>query len=120
MNRRIWIWHNNDWARITLPFEEKVVVYSGGPHCEGYSYTSHAYYNYGNGIKCEVYTNSRDCDGRFESYTVWYAKGKPRRVSAKTDNTLGAMRKRFRTVRTPRWVKQESSQRDYTAESMGY
>jgi len=69
----------------------------GGPHEEGYSYTEEAFWADGGKVYSNSSTKAMDCDGRLDSFRefVWDDVEKT-------------------------WEDMGSSQRDHTAESMGY
>lgn len=77
---------------------------SGGPHDEGFSYTHEKWVREGDEIHHEHNTNSRDCDGPFETFGeyVW--------TEADGVNENGF----------PKYRQVSRSQRDHYAEMMGY
>ena len=68
----------------------------------------------------EVATDARDCDGRFSTYDL-YSCTYNKRAGGPTyfDQWKDCIGKR-RRVSYPVWCRVEGSQRDYSAEEMGY
>jgi len=61
-----WVWIGDGWVKLTLRPGQILNYNEGGPHEEGYSYTSTEWeYDADEGKIIERwYTDSRDCDGR--------------------------------------------------------
>jgi len=127
MNKRIWIWINGDFVRITIPAQGSIEFWEGGLDDEGYSYTYYSYYQDRGNIVSEVRTEARDCDGRLDRYWSGVMCGE-RVGSSYTDNTLPRVRGGVDffnppteyELLIPNWEKRDCGQRDYSAEAMGY
>lgn len=117
MNKRIWIWINQGWVRITIAPDRATEFWTGGRHEEGYSYTYYRYYQEGDEVVYEANEDARDCDGRLDRYWSGVMCGQ-REFDAATDHTLRCEKGEMLLI--PNWEKRSSSQRDYNAESMGY
>jgi len=97
------VWDDNLCDHVFIPVKEsddrerRIKIKSGGEHEEGYSYTLETYWYEDRLIYHESITDSRDCDGTFLHFSsyVW-DKG------------------------NQEWEKLDGSQRDYSAEAMGY
>jgi len=66
-NARFWTWINDGWIRMTLQPGQEITHCVGGPHEEGYSYETTTYTHHGETVGREVFTESRDCDGRYDN-----------------------------------------------------
>ena len=130
MTIRIWTRHNNSWARIPVS-ETPIHLDSGGPHEEGYSYTRESFWIDGPWLYVESSTNARDCDGRLDSFserraplsTVLHIGSAPhfdRWASVEPVSAPRADRYAPPDGRQIAWERVDSSQRDYSAEAMGY
>lgn len=82
---------------------------SGGPTDEGYSYSRRVWLRTRNSILMEVTTDARDCDGRATTCDQYACPLD--RLGARYDED---------GHRYPDWVNINGSQRDYSAEAMGY
>lgn len=99
----------SDYLLITLAQGESFEIASGGPCDEGY-HRKWTQYTYDDAvIVCETETDSRDCDGRFQSSQVHECSIGDLRAFLNPNN-----------VPMPRWTERYSGQRDHAAEAMGY
>lgn len=94
-------WINGGHVFMTLAPGQTRYHTSGGQTEEGYSYSAMAWSYDGAVLSCECTTDARDCDGRLTAYNDYQA--------TELDEN-----------RQPVWERVDSSQRDYTAEAMGY
>ena len=119
---RIWVYWRDSYARITLTEGEPVILCTGGPTDEGYSYSSETFlYNKQEETLERVVQHwSLDCDGRHE-YTGEYVcpveeccDEPMRRIDEKTQHVIetGDM--------GPYWTPVDQYVRDHSAEAMGY
>lgn len=104
---RFWVWHNYGLVRLTLKRGEAINVRGSRPTEEGFSAWSDRYDWYGDTVRCEFWSQSRDCDGLTESsgVVVWDTV-----TTAQADDGTPVAQ----------WTNEESHYRDYTAEAMGY
>lgn len=117
---RIWIRYRGDWVRLTLQDGKQVEIYDGGATEEGYSHTAETYeYDATEGlVRSSCRTDAQDCDGRITHFWegFWPVGG---------ETTPGI---RFNLdgdpvetdIIRPVWTRGSASQRDYSAEAMGY
>lgn len=73
----------------------------GGRTDEGYSYTGTTWKFERGELRCETYTEARDCDGRLDTGGVYFANA-------------------IKANGFPDWTHEDSYQRDHSAEAMGY
>lgn len=108
-NVRFWDWVNGGWVKITLAPDATLSRRTGGPDREGWWYTAETWaYDRADGtVTYTSFTESRDYDGRIDSYTEFVVP---------TDEL------NYRADRPahPNWRRTEFHQRDYTAEAAGY
>lgn len=106
---RFWIDHKGDFVRIKLDAGQSLGHSYGGETDEGYSWTAQRYSFDGHLVVSEWHTDSRDCDGR---------------MTQSGEATCGTMRLAAGHseggISFPAWEHEESGQRDYSAEAMGY
>lgn len=110
-NVRFWIYWNCP-TKITLKPGQVINICQGGPTEEGFHYHSETYtydVEYGK-VYRETNGISRDCDGRFEQHCT--------EVCGVED--LKLMHNDYVDIDYPKWEDVEHSQRDYSAEAMGY
>lgn len=91
---------------IHLAPGEVMEINSGGTTDEGYSFQGARYEHMGDYVLLEVTSDASDCDGRLTSHTTLHADL----------SELNACR----PDQPAPWVYQDSGQRDYSAEAMGY
>ena len=97
------------YHRITLEPGETFRVSIGGTHEEGYC-TEHITYTHEcTYIRREIFTQSRDCDGRHNDF---------RTLVCNLDKLESY--KNGSGIMIPDWELVSNSQRDYTAEAAGY
>ena len=94
------------WHLIKLWPGEKFAASKGEATEEGYSASSKFFHHQGDRIVCEMTTDGRDCDGRHEWRADYFIE-----IHDLPDPA---------DAQQPEWVQESSSQRDHTAESMGY
>lgn len=112
-NARFWIlWHVSP-VKITLGPGEETSFGAGRSTDEGWSFEGIAlHYDADRGVvTMSEHTDGVDCDGRLQT-------------SAEYECPFGALHDRIDpeddSVRYPAWQRVSASQRDYTAEAMGY
>jgi len=114
-NVRFWITHNTSPVKLTLRPGQQAEVSNGsrtdeGFHAEGISYS----YDAQRGVlELSSVSWGQDCDGRYES--SWLGScvvGDERRNELIHDGS--------ERLWCPRWREESQSQRDMTAEAMGY
>lgn len=111
---QILFWHREYGEppkRVILNEGRHVEFQSGGPHDEGYRYTTVTYEFNGETLFKEVDTEGRDCDGRLDTHTEF------------TATVLdGLYDDADPEIKFPLWERQKKGnyQRDYTAEAAGY
>lgn len=103
-NARFWTYHHGSPVKLTLVPGDACTVVEGGRHEEGYSYETTDYEHADGAVFSTITTVSRDCDGRFSSVREFRCS-----VSELKANDG-----------FPAWEPVSSSQRDYSAEAMGY
>lgn len=109
MSVKFWTRYKDSWVRLRLKDNQEVFFTEGGPNEEGYSYSSTVLRREGNVVYREIANISCDCDGRFDCFCKQEC----------SINQLSA----FEVddgIMVPDWREIDYSQRDYTAESMGY
>ena len=117
MTVRIWVSHGESWVKIRVG-KDPVHIDEGGPWDEGYSYSRDTYHVDFGILYLETASTARDCDGRFDSFTelrVPIIDGRPAfKLASADDEYAPPDRRRIQ------WERFNSSQRDYSAEAMGY
>lgn len=105
---RFWIFWNGSDVRLALKDGQTVTFSKGGPTEEGWQREYRSYSREGEIITREILRDGVDCDGRM--------------TTDETDETTLAEIRRTPPFagNMPYWTAVGSSQRDYTAESMGY
>jgi len=112
MRKKVRFWDiapNGGLVRITL--EKGKPLHHNEAHAtdEGWSATGQRWEYDGERVTCSQVTDGVDCDGRMTSYQEVSCPVGLLHAGEVIDGH-----------RFPRWQKDGSSQRDYTAESMGY
>lgn len=111
-NLRFWIFHNDDYVKLTVCPGKPVAFVKGGRHDEGWSYTRIEYRNEGdNVLHRTVESDGVDCDGRLSTFEEsWCPK-----------EELAAWQSPYEGApMLPNWQYGRSRQRDYRAEAYGY
>ncbi len=109
-NARFLEFINDGQVKITLRPGQSLRHRSFHRHDEGYSATEICWSHRGDRVIYEMDSRGSDCDGR----TSYSAAGE-----CALDRLKSGFEEDF-GMRYPDWVKTYSSQRDYTAEAMGY
>lgn len=118
-NARFWAYAHGSPCSITLRPGQKLWHAEGGPTEQGFRYEHTTWIHQGDHVVRVHNCFARDCDGVCE----WY------REDASTLNMLarhpwhrrhGRRDENGKPIRGPRWQEVDSSQRDCTAEAMGY
>ena len=108
---RFWTWHRSGLVRIKLNVGQTLGHSYGGPTDEGYSRHSEMYTFDGRTVAVQWHVDARDCDGRMTRTGSTYCPiGKLAAGYVDVENK----------VTFPAWESSEGSQRDYSAEAMGY
>lgn len=113
---RFWVYVNDTFVRISLTDGQALTHRAGGATDEGWSSEANVWALEGNTVRHECYQDGRDCDGRLSSEYVTecpVADLGAHRISGDDEWALSA-------PALPSWQKVEASQRDYSAEAMGY
>lgn len=106
---RFWIWHNDGYVRLTLRDGQSLMWKSRGPTDEGWLEQGEMW-RYDDGVVLnESWTDGVDCDGRFSSGGEWMCPWTDLATHITPDK-----------VGTPLWTRVSYSQRDFSAEAMGY
>ncbi len=112
---RFWIMLADGWARLSLRDGESLSHCEGGPHEEGYSWTTTVYLRDGSTLTMEEETRSRDCDGSY--YGTWSGTCE---IALLSSHDLGPDYGPAPGVGVPLWEGLDSAQRDFSAEQAGY
>jgi hypothetical protein len=78
---------------------------------EGYTSEDEQWTFDGERVECEWYSDGRDCDGRLERFSESFFFAEDAQAGHVDENE---------GIAFPRWQRTVSSQRDHTAEAMGY
>jgi hypothetical protein len=116
---RFWVWLNNGWVRLSLADGQALEWWTGGLTDEGFSNQDHRFSRCGSVITWEETTQSRDCDGRFDCYSVCSTlttELKARDMAA----DVPVLAELNAGIFAPMWESGDRSQRDYSAEAAGY
>lgn len=128
---RFWEHVNGGWVKLSLREGDTIEHREGGATDEGYSVTYLTYEYDGQTVTRTAHTDSRDCDGRMSQTTVVecavdrLATRAPY-VPSPEEFTPTAQRPYDETYQPcagamfPTWERVNASQRDYSAEAMGY
>jgi hypothetical protein len=114
MSKQIRFWTyspHGEAIKIKLREGQKVWHHFYAPTDEGFTSETNQWTFDGERVFCEWYTNGRDCDGRLEQFgeTFFFA-----------DEVKGGHHDLDEGIKFPRWRELAHSQRDHTAEAMGY
>jgi len=107
---RFWDYVNGDYVKISLRPGDTLEHYCAQVTDEGYSSERTTWSHDGDAVLSTCETDGRDCDGRMTTYSAVVAHETNLRVRS-VDGAPAYM---------PDWRKVKSSQRDYSAEAMGY
>lgn len=111
-----WTWWRGEWRGIYLakPGAE-VTLHHTERHDEGWSSCTEVYTLTDDGrVLCSVYTDGRDCDGRFATEAHYQARLDELDAIPADTGTLNPR------PALPRWAELSRGQRDYAAEAAGY
>ena len=109
INARFWISHRGSPVKITLAPGGSVSHSYTAPTDEGYQHTAEAFEYDGERLTLDWYSDGRDCDGRLTRSGVSWTTPAQARAYLDADG-----------IAWPMWQHGRSSQRDYSAEAMGY
>lgn len=107
---RFWIYAHG-WVRLALRPGQSVTHREGGPMEEGWSYETRTWSHNGDHLVYAQTINAQDCDGRLDQYYDAEAT----RLEDFYEHDSGKL-----VGPRPVWEDERSSQRDHTAEAMGY
>ncbi len=107
---RFWHYHNGEVVRIKINAGQTLRHHSGGATDEGWSSESNAWTFDGETVTSQWGSDGMDCDGRLSSYGESFFAAADVASGYVDDEGL----------RFPKWEQGDSSQRDYSAEAMGY
>lgn len=134
-NARFWHWHRDGWVKLTLRPGQTIEHRMGGSTDEGWSHTSHRWtlaHDWAEFpvpvVRCEALTESCDCDGRLDQGGCWVCPLDELQARDMADPEEAGYWQGGELVTdpinqgilAPRWHREESWQRDYAAEAMGY
>lgn len=123
MTCRIWIDYKDSYVRLTLHKGVPVEFAEGGATDEGFSYRYRTYLLEDGVVSLCVEDVALDCDGRFDNYLIadWPVGGPTHAawVGVGRDHN-GASVIFDESVQLPDWQHGDASQRDHSAEAMGY
>lgn len=102
----------NGAVKLTLREGQSLSHVTGGPTDEGYCYSHLTWEFDGEFVTMEADCRAQDCDGRLDTHsTARCPVGKLKAGYVEDDDA---------TVAYPAWEDHRTSQRDYSAEAMGY
>ena len=107
---RFWVMYKGSMVKLTLIPGQTVELVEGGPMEEGYCYERTKLEFDVETVCREWVSESRDCDGRLDHYQDSYCP-----VSELNSRELFGV-----NLMLPEWRWGSASQRDYSAERMGY
>lgn len=120
-NARFWEWINGDWVKLTLRPQQEVSWFRGDSTEEGWESTALSWTNDGEVVRCYQERRALDCDGRFDRSSEFECAICNLHSRGLADTIYGDERTEFeKTVTLPEWREVNYSQRDYSAEAMGY
>jgi hypothetical protein len=108
VNVRFWEYCNGSPVRLTLKPGKSLRWWHGERHEEGWSSEGIVWTYTDEDVRRQINTDGTDCDGRLSTHNVQRAE--LHQLNART----------VEGTAFPDWHMVEQSQRDYTAEAMGY
>lgn len=119
MNARFWDYCNGGWVKLTLKPGESLSWHKYTPTDEGHQFIQQNWIHNEDFVSYVEYSAGRDCDGLMEYHTTQRAKlnelhSKPAFIE------LPDGRAEPGAFQIPNWVLVSGSQRDHSAEAMGY
>jgi hypothetical protein len=109
------VWEDGKWVLVILTDASPVTTFEGGgPTEEGYNHWSTTYTLDGTDVVRESNSSGSDCDGRMDTSRTDVCPVANLESSEHEDYETGV------SLKLPTWVKQSASQRDHSAEAMGY
>lgn len=133
--RRLWVFENGDWARLTLRSGQTLSHGSGGATEEGVAFEATTWRNVDGEVFADFQRWGRDCDGRYAENTTCRLTGEERcdatapwapgswlPASFQPIDWFGdyELHDLADKVRRPTWERIEASQWDEYAEAAGY
>lgn len=110
-NARFWEYCGDSWVKITLRPGQQLHHSRGGLTEEGYHWATTTWeHAYDRVVQVDV-TQARDCDGRFDTYAEYTCPLEELNSKLWDPSPSGAI---------PNWQRDNSHQRDYSAEAAGY
>lgn len=109
-------WFDGAARRVSLLDGESASFQAHKTHDEGWRSDSACLTREGHVVRLDFYSDGRDCDGRSSSHAVSVCRKDDLRAVA----PYRYMGERKDRNRYPRWTSVDASQRDYSAEAMGY
>jgi hypothetical protein len=123
-NARFWAYINGSPVRLTLKPGEEISHQEGGRTDEGFDYTGTSWYY--DTLCCAIVRDTtrcaRDCDGRLDQRSTYRALVAHLRDGGEPclEYTDRLSLPHWQGVRWPQWTEGRVTQRDYSAEAMGY
>ncbi len=116
MNARFWVYALESWVKLSLRPGESVEWHHGGPHEEGYEFTTDRWELSGDGVTLYRSRSRRwaDCDGPGSSWSEDFAAVSS--IGPRDPSSYGYSPE----VRIPDWQAGDAGQRDHYAEAMNY
>lgn len=118
-NMRFWEYINGDWVKITLHPGELLWRAVGGPTDEGWFSKENRLFWDGETLTHEWASSGQDCDGRMDRSGEEYATDLREHKVVSYDPSKGVDDVKF-IGPVPDWTERKTSQRDHSAEAMGY
>ena len=106
---RFWVFINSEPVLVKMRKGQTLSHVSGGPTDEGFSFEGRQWEFDGEKVIASTTIKAQDCDGRLDQYFESKCYVANLKAGYAMDN-----------ITYPAWEKVETSQRDYSAEAMGY
>ena len=115
-NARFWIYLKG-WVKLTLRPGQMLNHVQSEPTDEGWKSQAYTITHSGPRVVVISIWRGQDCDGRLDRYSTYYADLDSLRARLPYSDDI---EKDTLKELVPEWTEASSSQRDYTAEAMGY
>lgn len=118
---RVWVHHKDSVVRLTLYNGADSIYLSDSGHTDEGWFSQFASYRLDNGIVYNtIDRRERDCDGLMETYSDWHWPVGGETTPRWIDWDSEGIDLFDETIRMPNWERGKCSQRDHSAEAMGY